>query len=184
MNAWLGKDTGAPAEHCRGCGWCVSLTPWCLSGDTLESDHRLSCFHHHLLAEIQIITCVLMWVVVLICSQSQWSMTEMLPLLTALLISSKMKRGVELIKAINSFRWLAKTNRKAVLIILYNLLMYWETMHYVSFPFHSSFLHWLLKIRRDFQPHRPLTGWLVTDLSDELRGWLIETNELVLLVKV
>lgn len=56
-------------------------------------DHRLFCFHQHLLAEHQIITCMLMWVVVLICSQSQWSMTGLLPLLMALLIYSKVKRG-------------------------------------------------------------------------------------------
>ena len=75
MTAYLGRDTvcGLPVSVARA-GVGVSRSPWCLSGDTLDSDHGHSCLHHHLLAEIQIITCVLMWVVVLICGQSHWSM--------------------------------------------------------------------------------------------------------------
>lgn len=64
----------APRWALARAGVGVSRSPWCLSGDTLDSDHGHSCLHHHLLAEIQIITCVLMWVVVLICGQSHWSM--------------------------------------------------------------------------------------------------------------
>lgn len=60
-----------------------------------------------------------MWVVVLICSQSQWSMMESLPLLMALLISSEMKSVRELIKEMNTFGWAAQTNREAVLNSLY-----------------------------------------------------------------
>lgn len=75
MTAYLGRDTvcGLPVSVARA-GVGVSRSPWCLSGDTLDSDHGHSCLHHHLPAEIQIITCVLMWVVVLICGQSHWSM--------------------------------------------------------------------------------------------------------------
>lgn len=39
--------------------------------EVLWSHIRLSCFSRHLLTEIQIIIQVLMWVVVLICSQSR-----------------------------------------------------------------------------------------------------------------
>lgn len=87
------------------------VSVWCLSGGILESDHGLSRFHQHLLVEIQIITSVLMWVVVLICSQSQWSTMESLPSLTALLISSKMKRGRELVEEMHSSGWFAQTIR-------------------------------------------------------------------------
>lgn len=87
-----------------GAGVGVSRGPWCLSGGTLEPDRGLSCFSHHLLAEIQIITCVLMWVVVLICGRSH----ESLPLLMALLISSKMWRRRRLIKETYSFDGLLK----------------------------------------------------------------------------
>lgn len=75
MTAYLGRDTvcGLPVSVARA-GVGVSQSPWCLSGDTLDSDHGRSCLHHHLLAEIQIITYVLMWVVVLICGQSHWGM--------------------------------------------------------------------------------------------------------------
>lgn len=59
-----------------------------------------------------------MWVVVLICGQSY----ESLPLLMALLISSKMKRGRKLIKETNSFGCVAKTNRECGLNIIYLLL--------------------------------------------------------------
>lgn len=99
MTAWLGR--AMRVLSIAGAGVGVSRRPWCLSGDTLELDRGLSCLHHHLFAEIQIITCVLMWVVVLICSQSRWSIRESLPLLMALLISSRIKRGNELINEMN-----------------------------------------------------------------------------------
>lgn len=59
MTAWLQTDMGA---HRRG--RCLEAPDVYL--EALRPDHGLSCLSHHLLAKIQIITCLLMWAVVLI----------------------------------------------------------------------------------------------------------------------
>lgn len=62
MTAWLQTDMRATGEHRRG--RCLEAPDVYL--EALRPDHGLSCLSHHLLAEIQIITCPLMWAVVLI----------------------------------------------------------------------------------------------------------------------
>lgn len=62
MTAWLQTDMGAPGGHRRG--RCLEAPDVYLK--VLRPDRGLSCLSHHLLAEIQIITCPLMWAVVLI----------------------------------------------------------------------------------------------------------------------